>query len=278
MSWRRTLIEAADRPGGRTLLGLLATVYARRKTGRDVSLFYDGTWLHRTDRDYLPLTHLYSYAARTDWPDVFGSMIAESADYWFHVYKPQLGDVIIDIGAGDGTDLPAFSRAVGRKGRVIAVEAHPRTALRLARMREWNRLDNVTVVQCAVLNRRGSVYVDDHEAHIRNAVSLSRRGAHGHQVPALSLDDLCRERGVTQIDFLKMNIEGAEREAIEGARDTMPRVRAVCIACHDFLATDDSLRTKATVVGFLRRCGFRVVLREDDPRDYVRDHVHGIRE
>jgi FkbM family methyltransferase len=224
------------------------------------------------------LTHLYAYAARQDWHAVFASLIAESEDYWFHLYRPKPGDVIIDIGAGDGSDLPAFSRAVGPNGRVVAVEAHPRTALLLERMRKWNRLHNVTIHQRAIVNRRGAVYIDDLDAHIRNAVSFSRRGNRGHEVPGLSLDELCREEGLQHIDFLKMNIEGAERHAIEGADETMRRVTHICVACHDFLAiTDDSLRTKAIVVDFLQRRGFRIVTRQDDPRDYVRDHVHGVR-
>ena len=243
-----------------------------------MSLFYDGGWMHRTGSDHVPLTHLYAYASRRDWPTVFPSLIADSEDYWFHLYKPRLGDVIVDVGAGDGSDLPAFSRAVGPAGRVIAVEAHPRTLQLLERMRKWNRLDNVTVRHRAIMDRPGSVYIDDQDAHILNAVSAVRRNHRGYEVPALSLDDLCREDGVTHIDFLKMNIEGAERHAIEGATETIGRVRHVCVACHDFLAgADDRLRTKAIVVAFLERHGFRVTLRRDDARDYVRDHVHGVR-
>jgi FkbM family methyltransferase len=280
MSWKRRLIEAADRPGGRTLLGLLATAYARAKTSRDVSLFHDGGgWLHRTDSDYVPLTHLYAYAARHDWHLRVASMIADSEDYWFHLYKPRKGDVIVDIGAGDGSDLPAFSRAVGSTGRVIAVEAHPRTGLLLERMCRWNKLDNVTFHQRAIMDRRGSVFIDDQEEHVFNAVSLTQREGQKHAVPALSLDDLCRQEGLTHIDFLKMNIEGAERQAIAGAAETIKRVTHLCIACHDFLAgNDDSLRTRASVSAFLRENGFRIVVRSEDPREYVRDHLHGVRE
>jgi hypothetical protein len=53
---------------------------------------------------------------------------------------------------------------------------------------------------------------------------------------------------------------------------------AVCIACHDFLANDHpELRTRAHVVSILEAHGFETVTRDDDPRGYVRDHVHGLR-
>ena len=39
-------------------------------------------------------------------------------DYWFHAYKPESGDIIVDIGAGRGEDVFVFSKAVGPSGRV----------------------------------------------------------------------------------------------------------------------------------------------------------------
>ena len=41
----------------------------------------------------------------------------------------------------------------------------------------------------------------------------------------LSIDDLVRERGVTKVDFIKMDIEGAEYDVLAGARDVLQRYR-----------------------------------------------------
>src|SRR5262245_5196542 len=54
-----------------------------------------------------------------------GKQLRDASDYWFHLYKPQAGDIIVDIGAGRGEDVYAFSQAVGETGHVIAVEPHP---------------------------------------------------------------------------------------------------------------------------------------------------------
>src|SRR5438128_2576347 len=70
-------------------------------------------------------------------------------DYWFHVYQPQPGDVIVDIGAGRGEDVFAFSKAVGESGRVIAVEPHPVTFAVLQRFCEGEGLSNVTTLNYA---------------------------------------------------------------------------------------------------------------------------------
>lgn len=64
-----------------------------------------------------------------------------------------------------------------------------------------------------------------------------------------------------QIDFLKMNIEGAERLAIRSMTETIQRTRTLCICCHDFLAdicSEDLLRTRQAVKEFLRQNGMRV--------------------
>ena len=63
--------------------------------------------------------------------------------------------------------------------------------------------------------------------------------------------------------------------------DVMGRTSHVCIACHDFRAGGadaESFSTRGPVLDFLRRSGFRVVSRPDDPRPYVRDHLHAVRE
>ncbi|HEY2460768.1 MAG TPA: FkbM family methyltransferase, partial [Candidatus Acidoferrum sp.] len=85
---------------------------------------------------------------------------------------------------------------------------------------------------------------------------------------------------INQIDFLKMNIEGAERFALPGMESMIAHIRHICVACHDFrsnLGHGENFRTRAFVEEFLSNHGFTIVSRRDDPRDYVRDHVFGLR-
>jgi hypothetical protein len=92
-------------------------------------------------------------------------------------------------------------------------------------------------------------------------------------------DDLAEEHGIERIDFLKMNIEGAERRALPGCEEALRRARFVCIAAHDFRADrgeGDAFRTLDFVKQFVSGAGFEIVMR-DDPRYYVPYHVHGVR-
>jgi len=163
----------------------------------------------------------------------------------------------------------------------VAVEAHPATFKILQQTCRMNNLNNTVPIGCAVMDVKGRVFIEDlafHEANTVNPVFDPLR--HRHEVAADSLDNLCRNLSIDHINFLKMNIEGAERLAIKGMQQTIRNTEHICIACHDFIAESgggQELRTKAAVTDFLLRHGFEIITRKDDPRDFVRDHIHGVR-
>ena len=98
-------------------------------------------------------------------------------------------------------------------------------------------------------------------------------------MPGTTLDNIFGSLALSRVDYLKMNIEGAEGPALSGMRELVQHTRNVCISCHDFLADTggpNELRTKANVVHFLKENGFAVSLRESDVRSNVRDFVYGV--
>ena len=77
-----------------------------------------------------------------------------------------------DVGAGKGEDTMVFSKAVGLKGRVLAVEAHPITFRCLELFRELNDLSNVIVRNCTVIDRIERVAIENCDDWTANGVSL----------------------------------------------------------------------------------------------------------
>ena len=204
--------------------------------------------------------------------------LRDAQDYWFHVYTPKPGDVIVDVGAGRGEDVYAFSRAVGPTGRVLAVEPHPITFTSLQQLCEAHVLQNVVAVRCACVDVTSSLHIETlptwESNYVRDISSTT-----SHPVDGVTLDDLLDHHHIDRVDFVKMNIEGAERRALPGCRKVLRRARYVCIAAHDFRADrgeGDSFRTLAFVKQALTDAGFTVITR-DDPRYYVPYHVHGER-
>jgi FkbM family methyltransferase len=199
-------------------------------------------------------------------------------EFWLRHYQPKEGDVIVDIGAGRGEDTLAFSRGVGNSGRVLAIEAHPPSFALLKRFCSLNGIANVTALHLALMDKPGTVRIKESESiWSENAIAYDESGV---EVPADTLENVSREQGLGTIDFLKMNIEGAERYALPGMALVMPRIRQICVACHDFRADQghgEQFRTREFVEQFLTMHGFTLSRRSLDPRDYVRDHVFGLR-
>jgi FkbM family methyltransferase len=196
-------------------------------------------------------------------------------DHWFHAYRPGPGDVIIDVGAGIGSETVLFSQAVGPAGLVYAIEAHPNTFRCLRAVCKWNHLQNVRPCHHAIMDRRGTFWIEDNVRHDMNTVAPTpERPQRVRPVSGIPLDEFCDAQRIGHVDFLKMNIEGAEHYAIAGMTKTIGKTRYVCIACHD--CRGERFRTKRLVLDFLQAHGFDTVTRDDHPRAYVRDHVHGI--
>lgn len=281
-SLKKRLVHVLDRPGGRFLLGSIATYVARSNSGEDIAIKYaSGLWMRRIGNYFLPDGHNFEYVYDfRSWKEEIAARDAAARDYWLRHYQPQDGDVIVDVGAGRGEDTMTFSRAVGVAGRVIAIEADPVSFRILSSFCKLNGLKNVTPIHAALMDKPGIVtVVATGSSWTENSVRAANLG-NGAAVAALTLDDVCRSERVHDIAFLKMNIEGAERLAIAGMESVIACVRQICIACHDFRwrrGDGDEFRTREHIERFLKYAGFDVVSRSSDPRDYVCDHLFGVR-
>ncbi|MGA2116840.1 MAG: FkbM family methyltransferase [Bryobacteraceae bacterium] len=276
-------VQALDNPAGRRELASAATAAARAAAPAvDIEILWDGMWMRRVGPHYFPDPDLFQVGEPNwqRWCHAAEKYLRDAGDYWFHVYKPQAGDAIVDIGAGRGEDVFAFSRAVGPAGRVYAIEPHPVSFLALEKFCERNRLSNVTAIQRACVEAPASLQIETLPVWESNYVRNGAASPTSFAVEGLRFDDLAVECSIERIDFLKMNIEGAERLALPGCRRALDRTRSVSIAAHDFRASrgeGEAFRTLAFVREFLTERGFKLTTRDRDSRYYVPFHVHGWR-
>ena len=164
--------------------------------------------------------------------------------------------------------------------QVYAIEPHPFSFAALEKFNERNRLTNVTTINRACVNVSANLEIETLPVWESNYVRSGPASPTSFAVRGVRFDDLCSERKIERIDFLKMNIEGAERTALPGCRRALDRTRYVCIAAHDFRAArgeGEEFRTLNFVREFLTDCGFKLTTRDGDPRYYVPYHVHGKR-
>lgn len=278
MSLKWYIMRLFDRPGGRFILGKLATQVARRKLNADVEIFYDKLWIHRRGSHFYPDGPMLSDTRfMEDRAEIY---INTAQDYWFYYYHPQKGDVVIDVGAGHGENTFAFSQAVGDQGKVIAIEAFPLTFKFLECFCRLNGLTNTVPLHASVMDKSGTVSMTEVKENWQ-ANFVDFNGQSGSiKVSATTLDEICEMLAIKEVAFLKMNIEGAERYALLGMEQLIHHIQAICVSCHDFLADmglGEHLRTRAFVEQFLIEHGFQVFSRPNDPRPYIRDIIYGQR-
>jgi FkbM family methyltransferase len=248
--------------------------------GVDIEILWDGMWIRRVGPYYFPDPDMLNKPEPNwqRWATQAEKHLRDAEDYWFHVYKPRPGDVIVDIGAGRGEDVFAFSQSVGPEGRVLAIEPHPVSFRILDKFRALNGLSNVTTANFACVDQPAQLQIETMPVWESNYVRAGAPTPTSHAVEGVTFDSLSERYGIGRIDFLKMNIEGAERTALPGCRHALERTRNVCIAAHDFRAArgeGEAFRTLAFVREFLTASGFELTTRDDDPRYYVPYHVHG---
>lgn len=131
------------------------------------------------------------------------------------------GMIAYDVGANTGYYTLALSRLVGDAGRVYAFEPGARNSYFLSRHLELNRIRNVTIVQAVVGASIGLVPF--------TGWRIADRGA--YLVPSISLDDFIVANPPPS--FIKMDIEGAEGAALDGARTLLSRAQpAWLLATH----------------------------------------------
>lgn len=126
------------------------------------------------------------------------------------------GDTVLDLGANIGYYTLLFSGLVGDEGRVFAFEPDPANFAILKKNVRVNRCRNVIMVPRAVSNKSGflNLYRCDDDAG-DHRVYDSGDGRSAHEVECVRLDDYFAPG--ERVDFIKMDLQGAEWGAIEGA-------------------------------------------------------------
>lgn len=173
------------------------------------------------------------------------------------------GDVVVDAGANTGYYTLLFSHLAGARGRVHAFEPVPPTFELLAdHVTRGRRTDNVVLNRCALAEEAGEVSLfvpgrDLGQASMARHTAGSweqEREVTGHSGTAVRLDGYAA--GLSALDFLKCDVEGAELPALRGGRETLRRFTPLLAieVCPDWTAAF-SYRPE-DVVRFLTPLGY----------------------
>jgi FkbM family methyltransferase len=151
-----------------------------------------------------------------------------------YVREIKEGDIVVDAGAFTGDFTVYASRKVGSRGHVLAFEPDPNNLRRLNRNLR-GELKNVTIIEKGLWINTDTLTFRMGDSGLTSGTTAMDSGSKASDISVnvTSLDEELRRRGIHHIDVLKMDIEGAEIEALMGAQNTLRDSRAyVCIATY----------------------------------------------
>lgn len=173
------------------------------------------------------------------------------------------GMTFVDVGANWGYFTLLGAHLVGPGGRVIAVEADPRIYRTLSGNVGQNDLPHVETVHVAVAASDAMVTLSGHDERsdkwgLSRIVEAPEAGMTTFTVAARGLDDILDERGVGDVDVLKMDIEGAEEYALAGMAHGLKRhrYRRVVFEVHPSILAERG-RSAWDVLRVLASAGYR---------------------
>lgn len=166
--------------------------------------------------------------------------------------QPRPGEFILDAGANCGMFTVLAGRAVGPSGKIVAVESDPKNFQKLRRNVIVNGLNNVITVQKALWSTNDKILKTD------GVGVMARVGASGTQkVRSTTVDSLSSDFGVT-FDKMKIDVEGAECEALQGAQASLQKCRRLALEVEG----EDHLRE---VRHHLTECGYDLRIANSSP-------------
>lgn len=195
-------------------------------------------------------------------PYSFPFVMAEPYEKYFEVER---GDTVVDVGAHIGKFAIPSVKKVGKEGSVVAIEPEPQN-LKLLR-KNLSDFSNVSIIEKAVWKEKGKIRLylgGDSRAHTAVPNVKSKKGERLSKgetylnVQSDILDNIVS--GINNIDFLKMDIEGAEIEALSGAEQTLQKTNKIAIASYHHRKGE---ATAARVKNILDSHDFKTLIGEE---------------
>ncbi|MDW3206353.1 MAG: FkbM family methyltransferase [Alphaproteobacteria bacterium] len=175
-------------------------------------------------------------------------------DVYRTAFSSTASDVIIDCGAFIGIGAAAVGPSL-HEGRLIALEADARNVALLERNTRENGLERVDVLHRAIWCEHGRVLdLATGEAQANTLRHDVFDGGNRQPVETASIDGLVSEHGLEKVDMLSFTVNGAEVEALDGAKDTLaefrPRIRLAGWYRRDGHSVADLCRPRLEAAGY----------------------------
>jgi FkbM family methyltransferase len=163
------------------------------------------------------------------------------------------GDVFYDLGANIGFYTLLAARIVGLRGKIFSFEPDFQNARRLERNIVRNGFTNVSIIEAGVWSTSGersfsSANVGSPDRGVGSFIDEAAAHETLSVLPCLAIDDFAKSAPPPA--GIKCDVEGAELEAMRGARDTLARHRPWLLCETQNAENSDSIRAMLAELGY----------------------------
>src|SRR5688572_10415645 len=199
------------------------------------------------------------------------------------LFRPTKGDTVVDLGAYLGRYTLTSSNLVGENGKVIAIEGDPSHYEMLKKNLKLNKVSNVTAISCMVGSKdmhliKGSkdtyLTVSSKDIHTNyqddsyKEFDETGRAQIGNTIVNLNTLDnlLIKEHGISEVNWIKIDVEGAELEVLKGAHNILSNSKRIKL----LIEIHDVNKLYKPIVEILNSHNFRIIFEKDGPKDRIR--------
>ncbi len=161
------------------------------------------------------------------------SKIAVLADFYAQQYRYSNDDITIEVTPGDividgggcyGDTALLFGSLAKENGKVFSFEFNDENLLVFNENIKLNQLHNIQIVKEALWHKSGD-FLSFTENNASTSVTYSEDNLFKKSVRSISIDDFVEKKNPNSIDFIKLDIEGAELEALHGTEKVLRKFK-----------------------------------------------------
>jgi FkbM family methyltransferase len=129
---------------------------------------------------------------------------------FYEDFRPKAGDFVINGGAFGGGETESYARAVGKEGKIFAFD--PRA--NVENLIKECLLENVETIPRALWKNSQKMFFEN----TGSTTTISEKDkVDTNEIETISVDDFVLEEKIKHLDFIKLDVEGAEMEVLKGA-------------------------------------------------------------
>jgi FkbM family methyltransferase len=164
-----------------------------------------------------------------------GAYSGDSLTVLTQYLKPD--SVFIDIGANHG-EFTVAAALLTPNGQTIAFEPVPKNIARLRINVQSNHLSNVQIMSMGLSDQEGTFPIYDQETPyddgttnegLTSLFAAGKRSISSASITTRRLDDVWSSLGLNRVDMIKLDIEGAEWQALRGGQRLLERYKPILL-------------------------------------------------